>query len=538
MAILKVDNLSISHKSKIAIKDVSFEANTGEIIGFIGADGAGKSSTLNALAGVIKFDGKITYKDRVFTSPKEAEKVKENIGYMPQGIGLVLYETLTVKEHLDFFTDIRNINIDKKFLEYKEHLLSMAGLDKFLERRAQNLSGGMMQKLSLVCTMLHRPSLLILDEPTTGVDPLSRLELWEILRQNSQEFGTISLISTAYMQEASKMDNILLFDEGEVIAKGCVKALLKEITPFVYEKFENSNNKTITISDTTYSLDKLNAKLKKPTLESLFFVNALKKNRLLPKLEIPYKEGNSTTNRVIMRADKLTKLFGSFVANKDIDCELKNGEIVGLIGANGAGKTTFIKMLLGLLPIDSGELSLMGQKIQNANDRIELKNKIGYVSQHFALYNDMSVRENMLFFASMHNIARVEAVKLIDKYAKELEFSIYLDEMPKDLPIGINQRFSLATAILHEPVILFLDEPTSGVDAIARVQFWELLRALKKNRNISIMITTHYMSEAGYCDRVILLKDGKKIADDTVSNLYKTHPNAKDFEEVFLEYYR
>lgn len=289
--------------------------------------------------------------------------------------------------------------------------------------------------------------------------------------------------------------------------------------------------------NTTYSLKTQEAPYKKPTLEALFFINALKKNTLLPKLEISENRPELNTDSVVMGASKLTKVFGSFVANQDIDLELKRGEILGLLGANGAGKTTFIKMLLGLIPIDSGELFLPNKNIKSTADRIELKEKIGYVSQHFALYNDMSVKENMMFFASMHKITRDNALALIEKYSKDLGFEKYLDEMPKDLPLGINQRFSLSVALLHDPVVLFLDEPTSGVDAIARAQFWELLDMLKKNRNISILITTHYMSEAEYCDRVVLLRDGKKVADDSVKNLYEKHPEAEDFEDIFLDYY-
>lgn len=258
----------------------------------------------------------------------------------------------------------------------------------------------------------------------------------------------------------------------------------------------------------------------------------------MPTLEIMQEKALETTHKIVLSANKLTKVFDRFIANKDIDIELKSGEILGLFGANGAGKTTFIKMLLGLLKIDGGELLLLGENIKSENDRLELKSKIGYVSQHFSLYNDMSVKENMLFFASMHQIPTHKTMNLIDKYSKELGFNEYLDEMPKNLHLGINQRFFLAVAMLHEPLVLFLDEPTSGVDAIARAQFWELLDILKKNRNISILITTHYMSEAKFCDRVVLLKNGEKIADDTVVNLYKIHPEAKDFEEIFLEYYK
>jgi ribosome-dependent ATPase len=239
-----------------------------------------------------------------------------------------------------------------------------------------------------------------------------------------------------------------------------------------------------------------------------------------------------------MEAEGLTKVFGDFIANDGVDLRLCRGEILGLLGANGAGKTTFIKMLLGLLPIDGGELSLLSKRIETAQDRQALKSSIGYVSQHFALYNDMTVRENLIYFASMHQIPMDTALKRIARYAAELGFEEYMDAIPTELPLGINQRFSLAAALLHEPVILFLDEPTSGVDAIARAQFWQLLVALKEKWKIAILITTHYMSEAEFCDRIVLMRDGRKVADDTISNLYAAHPKAQTFEEIFLEYYR
>ena len=488
MAVLEVENLSVSYKKHTVISGLNFTANSGEIIGFIGADGAGKSSALNAIAGVIKFEGSIRHENLT----------KENIGYMPQGIGLVLYDTLTIKEHLEFFTDIRDIKRDAEFLKYKNHLLKMAGLDMFLDRKAGELSGGMMQKLSLICTMLHRPSLLILDEPTTGVDPLSRLELWEILKYNAKEMGMVSIVSTAYMQEAQKMDSVLLFSEAKVIAQ---------------------------------------VDGKKSSLEELFFEHAKKSHKLLPPIELSHLNPHAIGKKVI-QAKQITKKFGDFIANDRVDVELKSGEILGLLGANGAGKTTFIKMLLGLLKIDGGELYLLDKKIKDANDRKTLKSKIGYVSQHFALYDDMSVRENMLFFASMYGIDTQKSIKLIQQYSQELGFVEYLDDMPSDLPLGINQRFSLATAILHEPVILFLDEPTSGVDVIARKQFWRLLEDLKTKMGMAILITTHYMSEAEFCDRVVLLKDGKKVADNTLKELYAQFPHAKNFEDIFLEFYR
>ncbi|WP_331774446.1 ATP-binding cassette domain-containing protein [Sulfurospirillum sp. 1612] len=539
MSDLVVRDVSVNYNKVKAISKVSFEANHGEIIGLIGADGAGKSSLMLSIAGVIKFQGSVSFQGAVYHNPKEADKIKSNFGLMPQGIGLVLYDTLSVGEHLEFFANIRNIKQDQKFLEYKKRLLHMSGLTDFVNREAGKLSGGMMQKLSLICTLLHRPKLLILDEPTTGVDPLSRLELWDILDNIRTEEGSIILVSTAYMQEASRMDRVMLFDAGEIIANGTAKALLASIEKNTYEITEGENpEQCIRFDKRSYSLNPLPAKHAQPTLEGLFFINALKQNKTLPEIKMQKREKKQEIPQIVMKADKITKKFGTFIANDSVDIELKRGEILGLLGANGAGKTTFIKMLLGLYRIDGGALWLLGKAIKTQDDRRELKSKIGYVSQHFALYNDMTVKENLIYFANMHKIPFKEALARIKKYAFELGFEPYMDKFPPELPLGVNQRFSIATALLHEPVVLFLDEPTSGVDTIARAQFWKILHRLKELWGISILITTHYMSEAEYCDRIVLLKSGKKIADDTVKNLYQTHPEAQTFEDIFLTYFK
>ncbi len=536
MADLSVDDLSVYYKKRRAIGRAGFKAAHGQIIGFIGADGAGKSSLMYAIAGVKRFEGSVAFQGHSYRSPLEAEKVKEKIGFMPQGIGLVLYKNLTVNEHLDFFADIRSVKKEQWFAAYKNRLLQMAGLERFEERRAGDLSGGMMQKLSLLCTLIHRPELLILDEPTTGVDPLSRIELWKILDEIRTQEGTIILVSTAYMQEAAKMDRVLLFDEGEIIAEGSVAQLLESAVPYTYEKTESAAS--LNVQNRSYSLEKMEAKHAQPGLEALFFVNALKKRRTFPQISISPRQSEEDLPEIVMASKALTKTFGDFVANDRIDMVLKQGEILGLLGANGAGKTTFIKMLLGLLPVDDGELYLLGGRVKSDRERRKLKSKIGYVSQHFALYKDMSVRENLAYFAAMHQIPAAKTGELIGKYARELGFTGYLDAMPQDIPLGINQRFSIAAAIMHEPVVLFLDEPTSGVDAMARGQFWELLKELKQKWKIAILITTHYMSEAEYCDRVVLLKEGRKVADERLEDLYQMHPKAKNFEDIFLEYYQ
>jgi ribosome-dependent ATPase len=537
MSRLNVEEVSVNYKKRTALNPVRFEAEGGDIIGFIGADGAGKSSLMHAIAGVIDFEGSITYGDLLYRSPAEAEPIKTELGFMPQGLGLILYDTLTVGEHLDFFADIRSVRKDDAFDAYKKQLLHMAGLSDFETRAAGNLSGGMMQKLALICTLVHRPKLLLLDEPTTGVDPLSRMELWEILKEVAAE-GTLCLVSTAYMAEAEKMDRVLLFDEGDLIASGSANELLQSVEGHVFAPSESPIEGAITLKEATYSLETLDLPLQKPTLDALFFVNQLKKGGATEPLPVLQQSRERGLPEVIMRSSALTKRFDGFTANDAIDMTLRRGEILGLLGANGAGKTTFIKMLLGLLPIDEGELSLLGKPIRSARDRRLLKSQLGYVSQHFALYDELSVRENLLYFARMHRIGTEEAMQRIGRFAQTLGFERYLDSMPSDLPIGIKQRFSVAAALLHEPPVLFLDEPTSGVDAVARAVFWEMLHQLKSKWGISILITTHYMSEAEYCDRVVLLKDGKKVADDTLGNLYRAYPGTKNFEEIFLECYK
>ena len=527
---LIVKNVTVKYKNVTAVKNISFKVKEGEIIGLIGADGAGKSSLLHAIAGVKSFEGEIVYNGVAYHSPKEAENLKTHIGLMPQGLGLVLYDLLSVKEHFDFFRSLRGVKKDE---EYETRLLKMAGLYEFQDRLAGNLSGGMRQKLSLILTLLNRPRLLILDEPTTGVDPISRRELWDIVDDIRKKENIIALISTAYMQEAALMDRVMLFDEGEVIAAGTNEELVKSIEEYTYEG-EIDCEGCMSFNSTTYSLKPLPYKHKKPTLEGLFFVNAIKKGKKSIKIDLEPR--SMEMPETVVKAIGLTKKFGSFIADDHIDLELKSGEILGLLGANGAGKTTFMKMLLGLYPIDEGELYLLGEKIHSYKDRIKLKSKIGYVSQRFALYDDLTISENIDYFGKMHALSNKEIKEKKEFFANLLGFKDYLNEFPKDVPLGINQRFSVAVALLHDPVVLFLDEPTSGVDTIARATFWKLLRELKNKWKISILITTHYMSEAEYCDRVVVLKRGKKIIDDSVENLHKKFPGLS-FEDIFIKYY-
>jgi len=534
---LEVKDVSIKYGKTIALKPCSFTLESGTITGFIGADGAGKSSLLNAIAGVMDFAGQIVFSGYAYHSARSSEHAKKYIGLMPQGLGLILYNSLSVEQHLDYFSRIREIDNDSKFSEFRESLLLMSGLKPFLDRQAANLSGGMRQKLALICTLLHKPKLLLLDEPTTGVDPISRYELWNILTKITKEEQMLVIVSSAYMQEAGYMDKLILFEEGEIICQDSKEELLTSVKNYCYEPVDDLIEGIKTVKH-LYSLkDDLKIEHKKPELESVFFVNWLKGGRKFPKISIENKRIRDTGSRYVLKAENITKKFNQFVALDRVSLNLNSKEILGLLGPNGAGKTTFMKILLGLLPYDGGSLEMLNVMIKSYKDRLRLKSRIGYVSQRFALYRKMTIKENLIYFGTLYGIKKRELEDKINEYSRILNFNKWINYFADDVPMGIKQRFSLCAALLHEPRVLILDEPTSGIDVIARELFWEILQQIKDNWNISVIISTHYMSEAEFCDRVVLLKDGVKIADDTVGNLYGKYPEAKNFEEIFLKYY-
>lgn len=537
MLILEIKNLSVLYKDNIAVDDVSFEVDKGKIVGFIGADGAGKSSVLHTIAGVIDFNGEIIFDDYAYGSASGAESIKKDLSLMPQGLGLILYENLSVEEHLEFFAGMSDVRIDDKFIEYKNQLLKMAGLERFLDREVRNLSGGMRQKLTLICVLLQKPKLLLLDEPTTGVDPFSRIQLWKILLHIVKEESMTIIVSSAYMQEANYMDDLLLFEDGKIIQKGTKENLLESVKSYTYEMSNEVFKDIIKTENFIYSLASLPIEHKKPTLESLFYINRLKNGKNIPQINIKKKE-LSNGYETILEAKGVTKRFGDFTALEDIEIVLKSREITGLFGANGAGKTTLIKILLGLLSNDNGDLIFFNKKITGDKQRALLKSKIGYVSQKFALYKNMTINENLFYFGTLYGIEKNLLLQKIEDFSKMLNFEKWIDSYAVDVPMGIKQRFSLCVALLHEPSVLILDEPTSGVDVVARELFWEILHKIKENWNISILISTHYMSESGFCDKAVLLKDGKKIADDSVKNLYALYPDAIDFEDIFLKLHK
>ncbi len=477
--IISLKKVSKRYKKFEALKGIDLEVKPSEITGIIGPDGSGKSTLLKICSGILSYEGSAVFKE--MDVKRDAELIKEHLSFMPQGLGLSLYMELTVDENIDFFASIKNVP-DTKRDELKKRLLEATGLAPFRDRLAKHLSGGMKQKLVICCSVISNPEVLLLDEPSTGVDPLSRRQLWEILSSFIAERGTTLILSTSYMDEAERCHSIKFLHEGKIVFSGSPENLMS----------------------------------KAKDLEEAFF-EMLLQGRQLPTYDIPFDINVSRDIPFAINIEGLTKYFGSFRAVDNVSLSIKSGEIFGFLGPNGAGKTTLLKCILSLYKPDEGTISVLG--IPSGSN--ELKKIIGYMSQIFSLYGDLTVKENIELYATLYEIDKKtlkERMKWIIEVSQLTGMENYI---VNKLPLGIKQRLALGCSTLNLPSILILDEPTSGVDPVARKSFWQLIRSLSDKLGMTIIVTTHNLVEADYCDRIAIMNEGKVIAIDTPDNLRK-----------------
>ena len=500
MNTVEIKNLTKKFGSTVAIDNLSLNIEKGKITGLIGADGAGKTTLLRTIIGLLLPNvGEINVLG--FNPKTQKNELNLHIGYMPQKFGL--YEDLTVIENLKLYADLKGVNIaphpnplPKGAREQSDinKMLEFTTLAPFQDRLAGALSGGMKQKLGLACTLLGNPEFLLLDEPSVGVDPISRRDLMKMVREMINPETTV-LWSTAYLDEAHSFDTAVVIDKGKVIYEGKPHDLAP--TP---QEFEN---------------------------KVIDLMGGYNKEESLIAKNYDYKAPNVD---LTVEADNLEKRYGNFYAVKNNTFKIKKGEIFGLLGPNGAGKSTSFKMMCGLARPTSGTARIMGIDIKKNPERARAN--LGYMAQKFSLYGSLTVRENLDFFALAYGISMLKKEEKVNEVIDVFGLKEYENAKAEELPLGLKQRLSMAAALIHNPPVLFLDEPTSGVDVLTRRDFWNHIVSLSK-KGVTIMVTTHFMDEAEYCDRISLFYKGETIAVGTPAEL-KQQAGANDMETAFI----
>lgn len=517
-----------------AINDVSLTMQSGKIIGLVGPDGAGKTTLIRLLLGLLlPTGGTISILD--LNPSLDMDKIHQEIGYMPQKFGL--YEDLTVQENLNLHADLKGLEGADKESAFKS-LLEFTGLSQFTSRLAGQLSGGMKQKLGLACALLGHPKFLLLDEPGVGVDPISRRELMKMVRGLIKDGKTV-LWSTSYLDEAEGFDDVIVLNEGKVIYQGKPADLTKEVDGHVFlTKGHSVNNRRLLrqilksdapVVDAVIQGDEVRLvicddKTCKKYAKYLRPVKPRFEDAVIYKLGGIVQEPSQVAKQIevdetmpiVIEADHLTKKYGSFAAAKDITFQIKRGEIFGLLGPNGAGKSTSFKMMCGLSRPTHGHAYLTG--IDMRQSPIAARSKLGYMAQKFSLFTPLTVSQNLEFFAGIYGLKGQEKEDKINQMVSIFNLQNFLKNKAGDLPLGYKQRLALACAIMHNPPILFLDEPTSGVDPLTRREFWNHINSMVE-KGVTVMVTTHFMDEAEYCDRIALIYQGHAIKTGTPSEL-------------------
>lgn len=498
---IQLSDVSLRYGKVQALNGVNLNIPSGCMVGLIGPDGVGKSSLLSLIAGAHKIQqGEVQVFAGDMRDKRHREACGPRIAYMPQGLGKNLYPTLSVEENLQFFARLFGHDAAERRRRI-DYLTQATGMFKFLDRPAGKLSGGMKQKLGLCCALIHDPDLLILDEPTTGVDPLARAQFWQLIKRIRQERSGMSVIvATAYMDEAQGFDWLVAMDDGKVLATGTPQELLEKTT--------------------THSLE----------AAFIALLPAERKQGHAPVL-IPPLHSNETD--IAIEAQGLTMRFGDFVAVDNVSFRIRRGEIFGFLGSNGCGKSVTMKMLTGLLEASEGKAWLFGEEVDARN--MATRQRVGYMSQAFSLYSELTVVQNLELHARLFNVPSTEIAARVEEMLTRFELSALQHKLPEDLPLGIRQRLSLAVAMVHKPELLILDEPTSGVDPVARDAFWRLLVELSRRDHVTIFISTHFMNEAERCDRMSMMHAGKVLDSDTPAELVVKR-GVNTLEDAFIDY--
>ncbi len=563
MAFVRLTNLrkSFAGEEKPALDRITAEIRTGMITGLVGPDGAGKTTLMRLMAGLMQpSSGAVEVDGR--DPVRDADALRETIGYMPQKFGL--YEDLSVQENLNLYADLRGLLGDERRAAF-ERLLDFTDLKEFTSRLAGKLSGGMKQKLGLACALLGNPKLLLLDEPGVGVDPISRRELWKMVQDLIKE-GIAVVWSTAYLDEAELCQEVLLLNEGELLFAGKPAELTARVQgrALQVQNFSGNRRQLLTralrlkqVIDGVIQGGNVRLLLapdtKPPTPAELEADNGAKVVPVKPRFEDAFIDilgggpgGDSalaehlkpvTSEReTVIEADGLTKKFGDFVATDEVTFKVSRGEIFGLLGPNGAGKSTTFRMMCGLLKPTSGSAHVMGIDLKTS--AAQARQRLGYMAQKFSLYGNLAVRQNLVFFSGIYGLGGARQQRVIADMERIFALEPFLETSAETLPLGYKQRLALACAVMHEPDILFLDEPTSGVDPVTRREFWTHINGVVE-KGVTVLVTTHFMDEAEYCDRIGLVFRGKLIAVGTPDELKKSAATAEQpdptMEDAFIE---